>query len=113
MTNGDKIRSMTDEELVEMMFVGAGIAGAGNFKAPPGRNCIGGCKSDSCRDCWLDYLKQEAEDEKAGVQPRCVYCVHLQDEVIDEFPVSKCPFGGTILQPWAHRCDQYARRTTE
>ena len=108
MTNGDKIRSMTDEELAELLFDGAGVS-----TSPPGRNCVSDCHWDSCRDCWLDYLKQEAEDEKALVQPCCVYCVHLQDEVIDEFPVSKCPFGGTILRPLAHRCDQYKGRVTE
>ena len=109
MTNGDKIRKMTDEELVEVLFDGMGVS-----TSPPGRNCIGGCKWDSCRDCWLDYLKEEAEDEKTAHHPCCVYCVHLQEEVIDEFPVSKCPFiAGAINQPWAMHCDQYARRATE
>ncbi len=108
MTNGDKIRRMTDEELVEIILGETGVS-----TSPPGRDCIGGCKWDSCKDCWIDYLKEDAKDEKAGVQPCCVYCVHLQEEVIDEFPVGKCPFSGTIVQPWATRCDQYARRATE
>ena len=51
---GDKIRSMTDEELADFMFEHGGSA----------PNCRENklhhaCKS--CNTCWLDWLKQEAE----------------------------------------------------
>ena len=54
MTNGDKIRSMTDEELAE------------NFQAmcPPDHEgiftleCTYGA---GCRDCWLVWLEQEVQ----------------------------------------------------
>ena len=55
MTNGDKIRSMTDEELAE------------NFRTvcPPAREEIitFECTYEAgCRDCWLVWLKQEAQE---------------------------------------------------
>lgn len=50
-TNGDKIRTMTDEELAEYIRV---------FfpEACPPRNCPG---EDFCYNCWLGWLKQGAE----------------------------------------------------
>ena len=55
-TNADRIRSMTDEELAEMMSpIGSGC--------PPamrgGVDCSG---QISCYRCWLDWLKQEAKE---------------------------------------------------
>lgn len=51
-TNGDRIRAMTDEEL--MMFIeDTGIAGCPN----PSMSC-----RSSCHDCILNWLKQPAED---------------------------------------------------
>ena len=61
MTNGDKFRMKTDKEIVDLIF-GADTTAT----APPGRNCIGGCKWDSCRECWLAYLGEEAEGEDGG-----------------------------------------------
>ena len=52
-TNADRIRSMTDEELADWL----GIYCNGNTK--PGEICakdIG-----SCEECWLDWLRQEVE----------------------------------------------------
>ena len=105
MTNGDKIRKGTDEELVDFLFRGDNV-----IAAPPGRKCLSECRFDNCRDCWLDYFGEECDEAKPApdLVPNCVSCSHRKDEVIDEFPVSKCPFGGTILQPWATCCDQYA-----
>ena len=58
MTWGDKIRSMTDEELAEFMNCGA---------CPPGKDVSelchdedGGSVPDMCNLCWLDWLKEEA-----------------------------------------------------
>lgn len=50
MTNADRIRAMTDEEL-------AALANA--FPCPPTLVC--GCRND-CVPCWLDWLREEAEE---------------------------------------------------
>lgn len=55
LTNADKIRSMTDEELVRHIW--------NKFGCPDGRNYITcGCLG-SCKDCWLDWLKQPEKAE--------------------------------------------------
>ena len=49
-TNADKIRSMSDEELANALA----------HKA----NACWNCSSDNleiCKDCWLDWMKQEAK----------------------------------------------------
>lgn len=49
-TNADKIRSMSDEELANALANKA--------------DACWNCSSDSleiCKDCWLDWLKQEVE----------------------------------------------------
>ncbi|HIS64809.1 MAG TPA: hypothetical protein IAA83_05490 [Candidatus Avoscillospira avistercoris] len=54
-TNADRIRSMTDEELVQHIW--------NKFGCPDGKNHVTcGCLG-SCKDCWLDWLKQPAKDE--------------------------------------------------
>lgn len=60
-THADRIRAMTDEELAEM-HVGVGC--------PPGTDlnelCFGEngeellCTPPRCRECWLNWLRQEA-----------------------------------------------------
>lgn len=54
MTNADRIRAMTDEELVEEVF-GEHIK---TCACPPND---GECQ-DACEKCWLDWLKEEAQD---------------------------------------------------
>ena len=54
MTNSEKIRSMTDEELAEFMDNGCDVIA-------PSENCTKAFYD--CKKCWLDWLKQEAEDE--------------------------------------------------
>lgn len=50
-TNGDRIRAMTDEEMIKII----------NLGCPPG-----GVKcNEHCRQCWLDWLKAPA-DEHGG-----------------------------------------------
>lgn len=61
-THADRIRAMTDEELAEM-HVGVGC--------PPGTDlnelCFDEngeellCTPPRCRECWLNWLRQEAE----------------------------------------------------
>jgi hypothetical protein len=61
-TEADRIRSMTDEELAEF------AAGTGQGCAP-GKNLVecsfehkdGPVEAD-CRKCWLDWLKEEAKE---------------------------------------------------
>ena len=52
-TNADKIRAMSDEELADIISREAG------YCAP-----TGDCEkaSNDCKDCWLDWLKQSAEE---------------------------------------------------
>ena len=61
LTNADKIRSMTDEELAEwasireMCFIYHLL-----INDPDLRNK---CRIyENCKDCWLEWLKQEAAD---------------------------------------------------
>ena len=54
-TNGDKIRSMTDEELADWL----GIYCNGQTAQEVGKPCVSGM--GSCEECWLDWLKQECE----------------------------------------------------
>jgi len=51
MTNGDKIRAMTDDELAEVIMCPTD-AGLSLLECPK-RNCV---------DCCKDWLRQEAED---------------------------------------------------
>lgn len=55
MTNADRIRQMTDEELAE--FMEPYDSGCPRWK----ENLIPCTQRRNCRDCWLDWLKQEAE----------------------------------------------------
>lgn len=59
MTNGDKIRSMTDEEL-EAFF----LCALDDDVCPPGTSC---CPKNEkiipCCNCWKNWLKQEAEND--------------------------------------------------
>ena len=52
MTNADRIRRMSDEELAKML----------NDGCPPGRSYIR-CGRDNCIDCWLGWLRQPAEED--------------------------------------------------
>lgn len=59
-TNADRIRAMTDEELAEYVFELA------NYACPPEKNYaqLTCGKNPKCSDCWLKWLKQEANGEK-------------------------------------------------
>ena len=53
-TNGDRIRAMTDEELAKYL---EGFGGT-----PPTCDTDGERDYKKCRDCWLDWLKQEVQE---------------------------------------------------
>ena len=54
-TNADSIRSYSDEK----------IAGAVCTGCPPGKDFGQECTGDgACYDCWLDWLKQEVEQDE-------------------------------------------------
>ncbi len=53
MTNGDKIRQMTNEELAELM---------NDEPCPPlhrGKRCP---EERNCLECWAEWLKMDAEE---------------------------------------------------
>lgn len=52
MTNADKIRAMTDEELAHFWETRPDAC------PPIGTICSG----KNCYDCWLDWLEQEVEE---------------------------------------------------
>ena len=52
-TNADKIRAMTDEELVDGFLFGI------SARVCPSEEMMRKCDRKSCRECWLDWLKQE------------------------------------------------------
>lgn len=60
MTNADRIRAMTDEELAKL------IAYEGCPEGCPldGKSCWYTQNYDNCHSCWLDWLKQEVTDEQ-------------------------------------------------
>ena len=56
MTNADRIRSMTDEELTAFMFTAYGCPmWVSNYSCKEDKGCHGAKGA-----CWLDWLKQEA-----------------------------------------------------
>ena len=53
-TNADRIRSMTDEELGKLL---------NEFGHCPLSRIEDECRSfDRCRDCWIDWVKEEVKD---------------------------------------------------
>ena len=60
-TNADKIRTMSDEEIAKWAL--------DNCNCPPpfdGGFCPylkGNTQTKSCKSCWLDWLKQEAQND--------------------------------------------------
>ena len=55
MTNADRIRSMTDEELAKMLPTKS------MWNCPPDIKTRGGCPGE-CVPCWLNWLKQEVKE---------------------------------------------------
>lgn len=57
MTNGDKIRSMTDDEIAEMLLLSTCYFGCNKCKHH------GKCKGKSCTEAALEWLKQEVSED--------------------------------------------------
>ena len=55
MTNAQKIRAMSDEELARHIWRKIGC--------PDGKNHVTCGYAGECKDCWLDWLRQPAEKE--------------------------------------------------
>ena len=53
MTNGDRIRSMSDEELAEHIWKKCGC--------PNGKNHVTCGYIGDCKNCWIDWLRQPTE----------------------------------------------------
>ena len=53
-TNADRIRAMTDEELVKKLSPG---------NCPPKITNFEHCWHTKCEKCWLSYLRSPAESE--------------------------------------------------
>lgn len=60
MTNADKIRSMTNEQLIPVVM---------NWVCHSFFQCSAPCPSEHCDDCIRKWLKQEVDDAKAGDSP--------------------------------------------
>ena len=54
MTNADHIRSMTDEELADILVKNG---------CPPGMNYITCGTAGTCLECWINLLKQPYKEE--------------------------------------------------
>lgn len=54
MTNADKIRAMSNEELADVLGV---------EKCPPWIDRFHPCKKQGCIACWLDWLNAEAKED--------------------------------------------------
>ena len=52
-TNADRIRAMTDEDLVNKLYLGVCVRHFDDSQE---------CKDNGCRKCWFGWLKQEAND---------------------------------------------------
>lgn len=55
MTNADRIRRMSDEELAAYIWP--------KFGCPDGKNNVTCGYVGNCKDCWLDWLQQSAEED--------------------------------------------------
>ena len=55
MTNADKIRAMSDEELADWL----GVYCNGQTAQEVGKPCVS--DMGSCEECWLEWLRQECE----------------------------------------------------
>lgn len=60
LTNADRIRAMTDEEMLSFF-----CAVEENVGCPPDINVTGKCEElhgENCKSCWLEWLTQEVQD---------------------------------------------------
>lgn len=67
MTNGDRIRQMTDAELAEMVDMRVC-----RIVKPDGKGCPKGFYFGKCDKCVLKWLKQEVKEDGQGENPATV-----------------------------------------
>ena len=60
MTNGDKFRSMTDEELAHFIYIHTDCI---SYSCPAYNNCAGYEGRKTCSKTILDWIKQECEND--------------------------------------------------
>ena len=65
MTNADRIRAMSGEELSEWVLWSAFRVGrTPGMVCPPNTEGMKDCPTDPCQNCWLDWLKFPVEVEE-------------------------------------------------
>ena len=62
-TNADRIRAMTDEELAEFMTKGCDDRECPDISFPADTQIAKDASNEQCRKCWLDWLKQGVESD--------------------------------------------------
>lgn len=55
MTNGDRIRTMSDNELAEILF--------SQRSCPPGKSRLACEASGTCLECWTEWLSKPAAED--------------------------------------------------
>lgn len=55
MTNGDRIRTMSDNELAEILF--------SQRSCPPGKSRLACEASGTCLECWTEWLAKPAAED--------------------------------------------------
>lgn len=53
-TNADRIRSLSDEELVKWLSI---------CGCPDAFSSVSGCEEGKCEECWMVYLKQPYKED--------------------------------------------------
>jgi hypothetical protein len=61
MTNGDRIRAMSDEELADLINTGLGKMSYDCYHCIAGAFCSAADENDFCKAAWLQWLRQPAE----------------------------------------------------
>ncbi len=59
-TNADRIRSMTDEELARFI-VRKRVQCPDGYTSVFGPHCV---EENGCEQCWLEWLRQETKEDK-------------------------------------------------
>ena len=77
MTNAEKIRAMTDEEMAEFIIWKAQTFGNSDY-------CIIECDNGDCKECALDWLQQPAKEVHNMSEDKILYWLYADaDELID------------------------------
>lgn len=76
MTNADRIRSMTDEELAEFLPI------ASDFICQPTEECIRNTVTNHCGEC---ERTEECEEERDALQEKVDTLTHHIEELINQY----------------------------